>query len=74
MSVSLEKNVSAPQSGYTICTCRDCETSCFTAATGGSTLCWACLNAGCVSIAPYNEGVQFCTTYECQRDDAYGER
>jgi hypothetical protein len=35
-------------------------------------LCSECTEAGCVAIAPHNERVQFCTTYECQRDDAYG--
>ncbi|MEU3522344.1 hypothetical protein AB0E62_00450 [Streptomyces sp. NPDC038707] len=41
--------------------------------TGKPELCDECGDAGCVAIAPYNEGVQYCSAYECQRDDAYGE-
>lgn len=79
MSVSLDKfpavrrnalgglSLGVPQSGYTPCACRDCSDIAQPA------LCSDCAAAGCVAIAPYNEPVQFCTTYECQRDDAYGD-
>lgn len=62
-----------PQSGYTHCACRDCMDTTVSSDVSKPELCELCSEAGCVAIAPYNERVQFCTTYECQRLDAYGE-
>lgn len=61
-----------PQSGYTPCACRDCMDTTVSSDMSKPELCSECKDAGCTAIAPYNAGVQFCTTYECQRDDAYG--
>lgn len=71
--VTLDKQTETPQSGYTPCACRDCMDVAGSGDVSKPELCSECREAGCVGIAPYNEGVQFCTTYECQRDDAYGE-
>jgi hypothetical protein len=71
MSVTMNKK--QPQSGCTPCACRDCMDVTVSSDTSKPELCSECEDAGCVAIAPYNAGVQFCTTYECQRDDAYGE-
>jgi hypothetical protein len=71
MSVSLNKNTPRPQSGYTPCACRDCMDRAVSSDMAQPELCSDCQDAGCVAVAPYNERVQFCTTYECQRDDAY---
>lgn len=71
MSVNLIKAV--PQSGYTHCACRDCVDTTVSSDITAPELCSECADAGCVAIAPYNERVQFCSSYECQRDDAYGE-
>ena len=58
-------------SGYTNCACRDCMDITVSSDTSRPELCTECTDAGCVAIAPYNERVQFCSSYECQRDDAY---
>lgn len=71
MSVTLIKNTPKPQSGYTPCACRDCMDITVSSDMAQSELCSECQDAGCVAVAPYNERVQFCTTYECQRADAY---
>lgn len=63
----------ATQSGYTHCACRDCMDVAMSSNVSKPELCSECKDAGCVPIAPYNERIQFCSTYECQRDDAYGE-
>jgi hypothetical protein len=71
--VTLDKRTETPESGYTPCACRDCMDTTVSSDASKPELCSECRDAGCTAIAPYNEGVQFCTTYECQRDDAYGE-
>jgi hypothetical protein len=58
-------------SGYTHCACRDCMDTTVSGDQAQLELCTECQEAGCTPIAPYNERVQFCTTYECQRTDAY---
>jgi hypothetical protein len=63
-------------SGYTPCACRDCMDIAITAAEGGWTLCWECLEAGCTPLPPATgewPGRRPEGDYECQRDDAYGE-
>ncbi len=71
MSVNLDKKITLPQSGYTPCACRDCMDDTVSSGANSPELCSKCAEAGCVAIAPYNERVQFCGAYECQRDDAY---
>jgi hypothetical protein len=66
------KSAPATQSGYTHCACRDCMDTTVSSDTTKPELCEACREADCVAIAPYNEGIQYCSAYECQRDDAYG--
>lgn len=73
MNVNLIKNTPVSQSGYTPCACRDCMDTTVSSDMTSPELCPECADAGCVAIAPYNEGIQFCSTYECQRDDAYGD-
>jgi hypothetical protein len=60
-------------SGYTPCACRDCTDITVSSDTSKPELCTECTEAGCVAIAPYNDGIQYCSAYECQREDAYGE-
>lgn len=67
----LDAEFPLPQSGYTPCACRDCMDTTVSSDTSKPELCSACADAGCVAIAPHNERVQFCSAYECQRDDAY---
>lgn len=73
MSNTLNKNTPKPQSGYTPCACRDCMDTAVSSDIRSPELCSECADAGCVAVAPYNERVQFCATYECQRDDAYDD-
>lgn len=60
-------------SGYTNCACRDCMDVAVSSDMHKPELCSECQKAGCVAIAPYNDGVQFCSAYECQREDAYSD-
>ncbi|MFK0231185.1 hypothetical protein ACIQUL_36075 [Streptomyces sp. NPDC090303] len=55
----------------TWCACRDCFEIATSSDMSKPELCLECAEAGCVAIAPYNERIQFCTSYECQRLDAY---
>lgn len=71
MSVNLIKIV--PQSGYTPCACRDCMDIAISAEMRGTyagpALCLPCVEAGCEIWHEGDCGM----TYDCQRDDAYGE-
>lgn len=58
-------------SGYTTCACRDCFDITVSADETQPELCNECADANCVAIWAGNELVQFCSAYECQREDAY---
>jgi len=69
LAASLE-DAPKPQSGYTLCACRDCMDAVMSSDVENPELCEECENAGCVIFDPRSMGLR--TSYaECQRDDAY---
>lgn len=58
-------------SGYTPCACRDCMDTTVSSDMTKSELCSECEESGC--DAWLGAESSDCLSYECQRDDAYGE-
>lgn len=73
MSVNLDKTL--PQSGYTLCACRDCmDITVSSKWPAPLALCSECEGAGCLNYSTranldYEGGREF----ECQREDAYDQ-
>ena len=67
--------MSDTQSGYTHCACRDCMDTTVSSDTSKPELCAACREADCEPWRTTDTPMStwYGTTYECQRDDAYGE-
>lgn len=63
-------------SGYTPCACRDCMDVTVSADTSAPDLCEACRDAGCepYRLDPSGFSDHLYYAYDCQRDDAYGDR
>jgi hypothetical protein len=57
-------------SGYTLCACRDCMDTTAPSDATNPELCSACEDAECI---PYERPIYPGMTYDCQRDDVYGE-
>jgi hypothetical protein len=71
MSVNLDKSTAvAVQSGITPCACRDCMDVTVSGDVTKPELCSECTDAEC---EPYERPVYPGSSYDCQRDDAYGE-
>lgn len=67
--VRLSGNNGGIMSGYIPCACRDCMDI---AIGEPGALCNECQDASCIPIVEWREPIQFASSYECQRDDAYG--
>lgn len=62
-------------SGYTHCACRDCMDVAVSSDVSKPELCGLCEEAGCEpwKTSDVPTGTWYGTSFECQRDDAYGD-